>query len=283
MSWSDGDEWPSDPFGEGGPGDEGWDEDVAQRWPLTWRGLLPRERWLWFERLWSDVCTLRERYRLAVRSEWWDDEVQVEALAALAAWVERYDTGEWDDPPGKLVAPVRPRAGRGRAARRASTRSTPTAIGWRSCAISSTSAASRPPGSDSMSGDERRRDTVRCAASSTEAGTSRPRARLPLRGIPGGQTRPRPVHREPMRCIQGGTSRHARPEQSGSAPPRPVTHRRSSAGCTASSSAARSPTRSRARSWMVGVGGPTISQSAGPACSSRDPSGSSSCRSPPSR
>jgi hypothetical protein len=102
MSWSDGDEWPSDPFGDGGRGDEGWDEDVPQRWPLTWRGLLPRERWLWFERLWSDVCALRERYRLAVRSGWWADEVQVEVLAALAAWVERYDTGEWDDPPGKL-------------------------------------------------------------------------------------------------------------------------------------------------------------------------------------
>ncbi|MGZ6623030.1 MAG: hypothetical protein ACXVHD_25810, partial [Solirubrobacteraceae bacterium] len=33
---------------------------------------------------------------------WWEDGVQVEALAALAASVERYDTGEWDDPPGKL-------------------------------------------------------------------------------------------------------------------------------------------------------------------------------------
>ncbi|MGZ6725788.1 MAG: hypothetical protein ACXVHK_33210, partial [Solirubrobacteraceae bacterium] len=32
----------------------------------------------------------------------WEDGVQVEALAALAASVERYDTGEWDDPPGKL-------------------------------------------------------------------------------------------------------------------------------------------------------------------------------------
>jgi len=29
--------------------------------------------------------------------------VQVEALAALAAWVARYDCGEWDDPPGKLA------------------------------------------------------------------------------------------------------------------------------------------------------------------------------------
>ena len=29
--------------------------------------------------------------------------MQVEALAALAAWVARYDCGEWDDPPGKLT------------------------------------------------------------------------------------------------------------------------------------------------------------------------------------
>jgi hypothetical protein len=38
-----------------------------------------------------------------LRSGWWEDPVQVEALAALAAWVERYDSGEWDDPPGKLA------------------------------------------------------------------------------------------------------------------------------------------------------------------------------------
>ena len=78
------------------------DED-GQRWPLTWRGLYPRERWLWFEQLWGDVCMLRERYRLMVRSGWWGDQVQVEALAALAAWTARYDSGEWDDPPGKLA------------------------------------------------------------------------------------------------------------------------------------------------------------------------------------
>ena len=65
--------------------------------------LLPRERWLWWEQLWSDVCALRARYHLPVRSGWWEDRVQVEALAALAAWVERYDCGEWDDPPGKLA------------------------------------------------------------------------------------------------------------------------------------------------------------------------------------
>jgi hypothetical protein len=33
---------------------------------------------------------------------WWADQLQVESLAALAAWVEHYDSGEWDDPPGKL-------------------------------------------------------------------------------------------------------------------------------------------------------------------------------------
>jgi hypothetical protein len=57
----------------------------------------------WFEDLWLDVCRLRERYRLPVRARWWENPLQVEALAALAAWVERYDSGEWDDPPGKLA------------------------------------------------------------------------------------------------------------------------------------------------------------------------------------
>jgi hypothetical protein len=83
--------------------DELWEEpDVLQRWPLDWRGLYPRERWQWFDRLWGEVCSLRDRYRLPVRSRWWEDSVQVEALAAVAAWVARYDSGEWDDPPGKL-------------------------------------------------------------------------------------------------------------------------------------------------------------------------------------
>ena len=56
----------------------------------------------WFEDLWLDVCRLRERYMLPVRTLWWESPLQVETLAALAAWVERYDSGEWDDPPGKL-------------------------------------------------------------------------------------------------------------------------------------------------------------------------------------
>lgn len=40
---------------------------------------------------------------MPLRSGWWTDQVQVESLAALAAWVEHYDSGEWDDPPGKLA------------------------------------------------------------------------------------------------------------------------------------------------------------------------------------
>jgi hypothetical protein len=75
----------------------------AHRWPMAPTDLLPGERWLWWEQLWSDVCALRGRYHLPVRSAWWENPVQVEALAALAAWVERYDSGEWDDPPGKLA------------------------------------------------------------------------------------------------------------------------------------------------------------------------------------
>jgi hypothetical protein len=66
-------------------------------------GPYPRERWLWFEQLWSDACALQKRYRLPLRSGWWADQVPVESLAALAAWVEHYDSGEWDDPPGKLA------------------------------------------------------------------------------------------------------------------------------------------------------------------------------------
>jgi hypothetical protein len=97
MKWDDldDDRWP-EPEGDFG-------EPAARRWPLDCQGLYPRERWMWFEQLWADVCTLRERYHLPVQSGWWEDDVQLEALAALAAWVERYDSGEWDDPPGKLA------------------------------------------------------------------------------------------------------------------------------------------------------------------------------------
>ncbi len=79
------------------------DDPWSGRWPLSPRGMYPREQWLWFEQLWADACMLHERYHLALRSGWWEDELQVEVLAALAAWIHRYDSGEWDDPPGKLA------------------------------------------------------------------------------------------------------------------------------------------------------------------------------------
>ena len=67
MSWSDAN-------------DPGWEEldDSGElepaRWPLAPTGvLLPREKWLWFQQLWTDVCSLRDRYRgdLPIRSGWW--------------------------------------------------------------------------------------------------------------------------------------------------------------------------------------------------------------------
>ena len=85
-----------------------WSDDEHQlgpnerRWPMAPIDLLPRERWRWWDQLWSDVVALGDRYRLRPGNGWWEQPIQVEALAALAAWVERYDSGEWDDPPGKL-------------------------------------------------------------------------------------------------------------------------------------------------------------------------------------
>ena len=85
----------------------GWLEDgepdlAEQRWPMAPTHLLPLERWLWWEQLWTEVVMLRRRYRLVPAKDWWDDDVKVEALASLSAWEARYDSGEWDDPPGKL-------------------------------------------------------------------------------------------------------------------------------------------------------------------------------------
>ena len=81
-------------------------ETDPARWPLDGRELYPRERRLWYEQLWTDVCALRERYRLPLRSGWWANDIQIEALAALAAWVERDDSGEWDDPPAPTMRRV---------------------------------------------------------------------------------------------------------------------------------------------------------------------------------
>jgi hypothetical protein len=70
--------------------------------PLDWHRLEPTARRAWWERLWEDAIRLRDRYRLSLRSGWWEDDIQVETLAALAAWTAAYDAGAWTDPPGKL-------------------------------------------------------------------------------------------------------------------------------------------------------------------------------------
>jgi hypothetical protein len=86
------------------PEDEVQRREIDDHRILSWRQLDgPGARHRWFEQLWHDVCELRVRYRLPVRSRWWEDEVQVEALAAMAAWIDRYDSGDWEDPPGKLT------------------------------------------------------------------------------------------------------------------------------------------------------------------------------------
>lgn len=69
---------------------------------LNWRDLPPRPRWRWWDQRWHEAIALSERYRLALRSGWWDDSLRVEALAAFAAWVATYDTEVSIDPPGKL-------------------------------------------------------------------------------------------------------------------------------------------------------------------------------------
>ncbi len=67
-----------------------------------WRQRSPRERREWWDQRWNEAIDLSERYRLALRSGWWEDSVRVEALAAFAAWVAAYDTEVSIDPPGKL-------------------------------------------------------------------------------------------------------------------------------------------------------------------------------------
>jgi hypothetical protein len=67
-----------------------------------WEGLDPGEQRRWWEELWTQATALSARYRLALRSGWWEDAVQVELLATLAAWVGLFDSGAWTDPPSKM-------------------------------------------------------------------------------------------------------------------------------------------------------------------------------------
>jgi hypothetical protein len=66
-----------------------------------WRALDPEQRWEWFTNLYEAAAHLDNRYRLGLRSGWWTDDVQVELLAALTAWVAMFDYASWTDPEGK--------------------------------------------------------------------------------------------------------------------------------------------------------------------------------------
>jgi hypothetical protein len=66
-----------------------------------WRSLDPEQRWAWFQALYGQAGHLNERYRLGLRSGWWEDEVQIEILALLGAWVAMFDYANWVDPEAK--------------------------------------------------------------------------------------------------------------------------------------------------------------------------------------
>jgi hypothetical protein len=67
-----------------------------------WRSLRESEqRWSWFQKLYDQAAHLDRRYRLALRSGWWEDEIQVELLATLGAWVGMFDYANWADPEAK--------------------------------------------------------------------------------------------------------------------------------------------------------------------------------------
>ena len=91
------DEILGDPYGEGDVDDD----LIADHRALSWRQLQRTDaRRDWWAVLWDDVCRLRARYRLSVRSRWWEDEIQVEALAALSAWVSGMTAAIGRIPPG---------------------------------------------------------------------------------------------------------------------------------------------------------------------------------------
>jgi len=73
----------------------------ADRAVPGWRGLDPEQRWEWFQALYEQAAHLDRRYRLGLRSGWWEDDVQVEILATLGAWVAMFDYANWTDPEGK--------------------------------------------------------------------------------------------------------------------------------------------------------------------------------------
>ena len=68
-----------------------------------WRSLRePEQRRSWFQKLYDQAAHLDRRYRLALRSGWWEDEIQVELIATVGAWVGMFDYANWVDPEAKV-------------------------------------------------------------------------------------------------------------------------------------------------------------------------------------
>ena len=70
---------------------------------LTGEGLYPRERWMWFEQLWTRRLRAARALPPAGPVGLVGGPGPGRGAGRAAAWVERYDSGEWDDPPGKLA------------------------------------------------------------------------------------------------------------------------------------------------------------------------------------
>ncbi len=72
-------------------------------WRLNWRELSPARRSAWWAQLWDEAIKLHDRYPLVLRSAWWEDEIQVDAPAALAGCCDRLRHCAWNDPIGKRL------------------------------------------------------------------------------------------------------------------------------------------------------------------------------------
>jgi hypothetical protein len=75
---------------------------IERNWPFRWEELYRRERWQRFEQVRSEAAGsgggIGCRFERAMGGPG-----AGRGTRRAGARVERYDTGEWDDPPGKLA------------------------------------------------------------------------------------------------------------------------------------------------------------------------------------
>lgn len=71
---------------------------VERPWPMAPAHLLARERWLW----WDTRRVARRALQRLAGSGLVGGWSACRGAGRAVAWVGRYDSSEWDDPPGKL-------------------------------------------------------------------------------------------------------------------------------------------------------------------------------------